>query len=98
VSHNSLPSTFSFAVRTLFLSHTASIYRVACRCTNHSNPAAWNTLSTCKARIIEFVWAPTTSNGVRLSSIKFVQRVVLLQTRGISDPRVRFLLEFQLAL
>ncbi|KAJ7355393.1 Symplekin tight junction protein C terminal-domain-containing protein [Mycena albidolilacea] len=58
-------------------------------CTNHSNPAAWNTLSTCKARIIEFVWAPTTSNGVRLSSIKFVQRVVLLQTRGISDPRLQ---------
>ncbi|KAF7370712.1 Mitogen-activated protein kinase [Mycena sanguinolenta] len=58
-------------------------------CTNHSNPAAWNTLSTCKARIIEFVWAPTTSSGVRLSSIKFLQRIILLQTRGISDPRLQ---------
>ncbi|KAJ6518677.1 Symplekin tight junction protein C terminal-domain-containing protein [Mycena sanguinolenta] len=58
-------------------------------CTNHSNPAAWNTLSTCKARIIEFVWAPTTSNGVRFSSVKFLQRIILLQTRGISDPRLQ---------
>ncbi|KAF8216368.1 Symplekin tight junction protein C terminal-domain-containing protein [Mycena galopus ATCC 62051] len=58
-------------------------------CTNHSNPAAWNTLSTCKARIIEFVWAPATSNGVRFSSIKFLQRVILLQTRSISDPRLQ---------
>ncbi|KAJ7634117.1 Symplekin tight junction protein C terminal-domain-containing protein [Mycena polygramma] len=58
-------------------------------CTNHSNPAAWNTLSTCKARILDFVWAPATNNGVRLSSIKFLQRVILLQTRGISDPRLQ---------
>ncbi|KAJ7449602.1 Symplekin tight junction protein C terminal-domain-containing protein [Mycena latifolia] len=58
-------------------------------CTNHSNPAAWATLSGCKTRILEFVWAPTTSNGVRFSSIKFLQRVILVQTRGISDPRLQ---------
>ncbi|KAJ7672658.1 Symplekin tight junction protein C terminal-domain-containing protein [Mycena rosella] len=59
-------------------------------CTNHSNPASWATLSTCKARILDFVWASTTTNGVRFSSIKFLQRVILVQTRGISDPRVPF--------
>ncbi|KAJ7180551.1 Symplekin tight junction protein C terminal-domain-containing protein [Mycena filopes] len=58
-------------------------------CANHSNPAAWNTLSTCKARILEFVWAPTTTNGIRFSSIKFLQRAILVQTRGISDPRLQ---------
>ncbi|KAJ6591683.1 Symplekin tight junction protein C terminal-domain-containing protein [Mycena vulgaris] len=58
-------------------------------CTNHSNPTAWATVSACKARILDFVWAPTTSNGVRFSSIKFLQRVILLQTRGISDPRLQ---------
>ncbi|KAJ7115848.1 Symplekin tight junction protein C terminal-domain-containing protein [Mycena epipterygia] len=58
-------------------------------CTNHSNPAAWNTLSACKTRILDFVWAPTTTNGVRFSSIKFLQRVILVQTRGISDPRLQ---------
>ncbi|KAJ7865668.1 hypothetical protein B0H13DRAFT_2670840, partial [Mycena leptocephala] len=58
-------------------------------CTNHSNPAAWATLSACKDRILGFVWAPSTSNGVRFSSIKFLQRVILLQTRGISDPRLQ---------
>ncbi|KAJ7623311.1 Symplekin tight junction protein C terminal-domain-containing protein [Roridomyces roridus] len=58
-------------------------------CTNHSNPAAWNTLSTCKARILEWVWAPGVNNGVRFSAMKFLQRVILLQTRGISDPRLQ---------
>ncbi|KAJ7281804.1 Symplekin tight junction protein C terminal-domain-containing protein [Mycena rebaudengoi] len=58
-------------------------------CTNHSNPAAWNTLSSCKARILEFVWSPVASNGVRFSAMKFLQRVILLQTRGISDPRLQ---------
>ncbi|KAJ7155526.1 Symplekin tight junction protein C terminal-domain-containing protein [Mycena crocata] len=58
-------------------------------CTNHSNPAAWNTLSACKTRILDLVWAPTASNGVRFSAIKFVQRVILVQTRGISDPRLQ---------
>ncbi|KAJ7760455.1 Symplekin tight junction protein C terminal-domain-containing protein [Mycena metata] len=58
-------------------------------CANHTNPAAWNTLSTCKARILDFVWAPTTTNGVRFSSMKFLQRAILVQTRGISDPRLQ---------
>lgn len=58
------------------------------RCTNRTNHTAWNTLSTCKNRIIEFVWSPTVSVGVKLSAMKFVQRVILVQTRGISDPRV----------
>lgn len=68
-----------------------STHHAVHRCTNHSNPAAWNTLSACKARILDFVWAPTTTNGIRFSSIKFLQRVILVQTRGISDPRVLFL-------
>ncbi|KAF8159678.1 Symplekin tight junction protein C terminal-domain-containing protein [Crassisporium funariophilum] len=58
-------------------------------CTNRNNPAAWNTLSACKTRIIEFVWSPTINAGVRLSAMKFVQRVILVQTRGISDPRLQ---------
>ncbi|KAJ7066730.1 Symplekin tight junction protein C terminal-domain-containing protein [Mycena amicta] len=58
-------------------------------CTNHSNPAAWSTLTTCKNRIISLAWASGTNAGVRLTAIKFVQRVILLQTRGISDPRLQ---------
>lgn len=58
-------------------------------CTNRSNPSAWNTLSACKNRIIEFVWSQTVSVGVKLSAMKFVQRVILVQTRGISDPRLQ---------
>ncbi|KAF9005927.1 Symplekin tight junction protein C terminal-domain-containing protein [Cyathus striatus] len=58
-------------------------------CTNRSNPSAWNTLATCKSRIIELVWSPVVNTGVRLSAMKFVQRVILVQTRGISDPRLQ---------
>jgi hypothetical protein len=28
------------------------------------------------------------NEGVKLSAIKFVQRVILVQTRGVQDPRV----------
>ena len=44
-------------------------------------------------RILELVWAPNVNNGVRLAAIKFAQRVILVQTRGINDPRVGLYLQ-----
>ncbi|KAG7444313.1 uncharacterized protein BT62DRAFT_970937 [Guyanagaster necrorhizus] len=58
-------------------------------CSNRSNPAAWDTLSSCKARILEFVWNPRANNGVKVSAVKFMQKAILVQTRGISDPRLQ---------
>lgn len=58
-------------------------------CSNRSNPAAWNTLTAAKARILDFVHSPTVPQGIRLAAMKFLQRVILVQTRGIPDPRVR---------
>ncbi|SJL03526.1 related to Symplekin [Armillaria ostoyae] len=58
-------------------------------CSNRSNPAAWDTLSTCKTRILEFVWNPHANSGVKVSAVKFMQKVILVQTRGISDPRLQ---------
>ncbi|KAF8661382.1 hypothetical protein AX16_001475 [Volvariella volvacea WC 439] len=58
-------------------------------CTNRSNPAAWTTLSTCKARILEIVWTPNVGMGMKLSAVKFLQRVILVQMRGIPDPRLQ---------
>ncbi|XP_006461965.1 hypothetical protein AGABI2DRAFT_206048, partial [Agaricus bisporus var. bisporus H97] len=68
-----------------------SIYPVLFRhlCINRSNPAAWHTLTSCKNRIIEFVWSSMINEGVKLSAIKFVQRVILVQTRGVQDPRLQ---------
>jgi hypothetical protein len=34
------------------------------------------------------VWSTGVNAGVRLSAMKFVQRVILVQTRGVQDPRV----------
>jgi symplekin len=50
----------------------------------------WDTLVQCKARILEFVSSPHTNGGVRLSAVKFMQRLILVETRGVSDPRVLF--------
>jgi hypothetical protein len=41
-----------------------------------------------KSRIIELMWAPGTQAGVQLAAVKFLQRVILVQSRGIADPRV----------
>ncbi|KAH9846038.1 Symplekin tight junction protein C terminal-domain-containing protein [Lenzites betulinus] len=58
-------------------------------CSNRNNRRPWDVLTQTKARIIELVWAPHTNNGVRLAALKFMQRVVLVQTRGINDPRLQ---------
>jgi len=60
------------------------------RCTNRNLRATWDTLVQCKTRILEFVWSSSVSIGVKLSAVKFLQRVILIQTRGVSDPRVVF--------
>ncbi|KAJ3505780.1 hypothetical protein NLJ89_g7237 [Agrocybe chaxingu] len=69
----------------------ATVYPLVFRhlCTNRSNPAAWNTISSCKARLLELVWAPNVNTGVRISALKFAQRVILVQMRGLSDPRLQ---------
>lgn len=59
------------------------------RCVNRNNRRPWDILIQTKAKIIEFVWAPNTNSGVRLAALKFMQRVILVQSRGINDPRVR---------
>ncbi|KAG1907771.1 Symplekin tight junction protein C terminal-domain-containing protein [Suillus fuscotomentosus] len=59
------------------------------RCTNRTLRQQWDVLSQCKARILEFIWSPTASTGVKVSAVKFMQRVIIVQTRGISDPRLQ---------
>ncbi|KAH7914854.1 Symplekin tight junction protein C terminal-domain-containing protein [Hygrophoropsis aurantiaca] len=58
-------------------------------CTNRTLRQQWDVLSQCKARILDLVSAPGVNNGIKLSSVKFMQRVILVQTRGISDPRLQ---------
>ena len=58
------------------------------RCTNKNERAQWDTLTRAKNRIIEFMWAPEVQVGVQFAAVKFLQRVILVQSRGIADPRV----------
>lgn len=63
---------------------------VAC-CTSIANPhdsPTWDKMAAIKLNIIKR-W-DTATTGVRTCCIKFVQKVVLVQTPGvIADPRVR---------
>ncbi|KAG1763530.1 hypothetical protein EDD22DRAFT_1050139 [Suillus occidentalis] len=49
----------------------------------------WDVLPQCKAHIQEFVWSLTVSTGVKVFSIKFMQRIIIVQTRGISGPTLQ---------
>jgi symplekin len=59
-----------------------------CRCTNRNERPLWDTLTRAKNRIIELMWAPNTQVGIQFASVKFLQRVILVQSRGVADPRV----------
>jgi len=41
-----------------------------------------------RIRVMEYSVHPTTPLGVRLASIKFLQRVILVHSKGVTDPRV----------
>ncbi|KAJ3710952.1 Symplekin tight junction protein C terminal-domain-containing protein [Lentinula raphanica] len=59
-------------------------------CANRTNPTTWNVLSNCKSRILSFVSLPNVNTGVRISALKFMQRVILVQIpQGVSDPRLQ---------
>lgn len=62
---------------------------VAFRCISRNPRQQWDTLVQCKAQIMDFVWSPVAGSGIKLSAVKFMQRMILLMTRGVSDPRVR---------
>ena len=34
------------------------------------------------------MWAPDAQAGVQFAAVKFLQRVILVQSRGVADPRV----------
>ena len=48
----------------------------------------WDGVSLAKKQIISFMELVTIPIGVKLSVVKFMQRVVLVQSRSGSDPRV----------
>lgn len=72
---------------------------IHCSCTKRDSTirAQWESLTRAKVQILSLLSSSSTNNldgagrptaGVKLAAIKFAQRVVLTQTRGVSDPRV----------
>lgn len=81
-----LPTLVSLHVSHPFVPNTTHL--TPHRCTNRTHRQEWDILCQARSRILDFVASPTVNNGVKLSAVKFMQRVILLQTRGVSDPRV----------
>ncbi|EPQ56463.1 hypothetical protein GLOTRDRAFT_59735 [Gloeophyllum trabeum ATCC 11539] len=69
----------------------ATVYPLLFRvlCTNRNLRQMWDVLSQAKARILDFVRAAGVPMGIKLASVKFMQRVILVQTRGVADPRLQ---------
>ncbi|KIP10039.1 hypothetical protein PHLGIDRAFT_28714 [Phlebiopsis gigantea 11061_1 CR5-6] len=69
----------------------ATVYPLLFRkiCTQRNMQLQWDLLTQTKTKILDLVWAPSTPLGIKISSIKFMQRVILVQTRGPSDPRLQ---------
>jgi Symplekin/PTA1 N-terminal len=65
-----------------------ALHTYLCRCTNRNERPQWDTLTRAKNRVIELMWAPNTPSGIQFAAVKFLQRVILVQSRGIADPRV----------
>ncbi|KAF8518981.1 Symplekin tight junction protein C terminal-domain-containing protein [Hysterangium stoloniferum] len=69
----------------------ATVYPLLFRlyCSNRSLRQQWETLSKAKSQILDLTWNEHTATGIRLVAQKFTQRVILVQTRGFSDPRLQ---------
>ncbi|KAI0292278.1 Symplekin tight junction protein C terminal-domain-containing protein [Russula brevipes] len=80
------PWTVKVAVQTIAGAYPLLFRRL---CTNKNERPQWDALTRAKTRIIEFMWAPDVQAGVRLAAVKFLQRVILVQSRGIADPRLQ---------
>jgi len=72
----------------LILMPGSVFFSLSPRCSNRNYRQQWDVLNGAKSRILEMVYAQHTPSGVRIAAIKFMQRVILVQTRGVTDPRV----------
>lgn len=65
-----------------------------CSCNTRSTPPLWATLAPVRDRILGWAMLGTDKDGSpigkgqRVQAIKFLQRAVLVQTKGPNDPRV----------
>ena len=63
-------------------------------CLNRADAATWEKMTVIKTTILK-IW-DTAAEGVRIACIKFAQRIIMVQTPGASDPRVRYLSDIHL--
>jgi len=57
-------------------------------CTNRNLRPQWEILTKAKIQILDLAFSDETTLGIKLAALKFMQRVILVQTRGVTDPRV----------
>lgn len=77
------------------ISCCASIYSLifAYTCRNPKDPIPWESITQIRTHVLQF-WS-SGSIGVRVSCIKFSQRVILCHSTGPTDPRVSYIIYWQ---
>lgn len=71
-------------LRTIACAHVARFSS----CSNRSTRTPVDTWNAAKRRLVGFLESPRTPPGIIVVTLKFVQRVILVQSRAFSDPRV----------
>ncbi|KAG9035999.1 hypothetical protein FRB95_009999 [Tulasnella sp. JGI-2019a] len=84
--NDATPTTTKVAIQ-CFASAYPHLFRYLCD--NRHNSSAWEVMCRAKDRILALVGSSRAPMGVQLAAIKFMQRIILVQSRGISDPRLQ---------
>ncbi|KAG9053765.1 hypothetical protein FS842_007229 [Serendipita sp. 407] len=79
------PFYMKLAIQTL-----GSVYPQVFRlcCSDPSLHPHWLKMVDVRTRVLDYNTHPTTPLGVRLAVVKFIQRVILVHSKGPSDPRL----------
>ncbi|KDQ18951.1 hypothetical protein BOTBODRAFT_28429 [Botryobasidium botryosum FD-172 SS1] len=84
-----LLNDFSTTIVKVTIQCFGTVYPLVFRalCSNRHAHQQWEILSQAKARILAMFDSPITHPSIKLAALKFMHRVVVVQTRGITDPR-----------
>ncbi|KZT59495.1 hypothetical protein CALCODRAFT_430835 [Calocera cornea HHB12733] len=103
VSHlaGMLYGTHVYIVKTViscFSSIYPLIFRAVCQPAGMAAQKQWELVLAAKDRILKLLDSPTAPLGIKLCALKFMQRAILVQGRGPTDPRLQNIADPNLSL
>ncbi|KZP01587.1 hypothetical protein CALVIDRAFT_532363 [Calocera viscosa TUFC12733] len=96
-----LYETHVYIVKTViscFSSIYPLIFRAVCQPAGMAAQKQWELVLAAKDRILKLLDSPTAPLGIKLCALKFMQRAILVQGRGPTDPRLQNIADPNLSL